>query len=196
MHHDGQKSPVSAAVKGKKVQCIGRTAEYTLAKPVLRFCGIGYLVGFLLAAEKGFDILNALGVGRGDHLGHFDDPVPLHLAEHILIVDPLEVIRKPFVPAGKQPEERRLTCALSAYETEHRFEFASGIEHTADCAHQKQLHDLMGIVADICAQEVMQRIGDALDAVPLKAVQVIPNGMILILMSSDRQRLADAFFMV
>ena len=37
----------------------------------------------------------------------------------------------------------------------------------------------------------MQRIGDALFAVPLKAVQVIPDGMILILMSSDRQRLAD-----
>ena len=43
MNHDGQKPPVSAAVKGKKVQCIGRTAEYTLAKPVLRFCGIGYM---------------------------------------------------------------------------------------------------------------------------------------------------------
>ena len=54
----------------------------------------------------------------------------------------------------------------------------------------------MGIVADICAQEVMQRIGDALCAVPLKAVQVIADGMILILMSSDRQRLADSFFMV
>ena len=122
--------------------------------------------------------------------------MPLHLAEHILIVDPFEIIRKPFVPAGKQPEERGLACTLSAYETEHRFEFASGIGHSADCAHQKQLHDLMGIVADICAQEVMQRIGDALYAVPLKAVQVIPNGMILILMCCYRQRLTDALFMV
>ena len=41
-------------------------------------------IGFLGSADKGLNILNAFDIGGGNHLGHFDNPMPLHLAVNIV----------------------------------------------------------------------------------------------------------------
>ncbi len=62
-------------------------------------------IGFLRPADKGLNILNALDIGGGNHLGHFDNPMPLHLAVNIVIINPFQVIGKPFVFDCQQSEE-------------------------------------------------------------------------------------------
>ena len=62
-------------------------------------------IGFLRPADKGLNILNALGIGGGNHLRHFDNPMPLHLAVNIVIINPFQVIGKPFVFDCQQSEE-------------------------------------------------------------------------------------------
>ena len=93
---------------------------------------VGNFIGFLLLAEKTLDLLDALGIGGGDHLRHFDDPVTLQLAVHVVIVQPPQVIREPLVLDRQQPEESRLSSTLTAYQTEHDFKFASRLEHPFD----------------------------------------------------------------
>ena len=87
VYHDGQEPTVAASVKGQKVHCIGRTAEHALPKSVCRMGFIRHFIGFFRPADKGLNILNALGVGCGNHFRHFDYPMPLHLAVNIVIVN-------------------------------------------------------------------------------------------------------------
>ena len=47
---------------------------------------------FLLLTEETLDFLDALGIGGGDHLRHFDDPVTLQLAVHVVIVQPPQIV--------------------------------------------------------------------------------------------------------
>ena len=53
---------------------------------------VGNFIGFLLFAEETLDLLDTLGIGSGDHLRHFNDPVPLQLAVHVVVVQPTQVI--------------------------------------------------------------------------------------------------------
>ena len=62
-------------------------------------------IGFPRSADKGLNILNAFGIGGGNHLGHFDNPMSLHLAINIVIINPFQVIGKPFVFDCQQSEE-------------------------------------------------------------------------------------------
>ena len=95
-------------------------------------------IGFLGSADKGLNILNAFDIGGGNHLGHFDNPMPLHLAVNIVIVNPFQVIGKPFVPDRQQPEEGGLSCTLSSDQTKHGFKLASRLEYPADCTQHEQ----------------------------------------------------------
>ena len=53
---------------------------------------VGDLIGLLLLAEEAFDLLDALGIGGGDHLRHFNDPVALQLSVHVVIVQPPQIV--------------------------------------------------------------------------------------------------------
>ena len=53
---------------------------------------VGNFIGFLLFAEKTLDFLDALGVGGGNHLRHFNDPVTLQLSVHVVIVQPPQIV--------------------------------------------------------------------------------------------------------
>ena len=53
---------------------------------------VGNFIGFLLLAEKALDFLDAFGIGGGNHLRHFNDPVTLQLAVHVVVVQPTQVI--------------------------------------------------------------------------------------------------------
>ena len=89
-------------------------------------------VGLFLSAEKGFDLLDAFRIGCGDHLGHLDDPVSLHFAVHILIVQPFQVVGEPVVPACQQAKKGGLARPLATHQAEHEFELAARLKHPAD----------------------------------------------------------------
>ena len=125
VYHDGQEPSVAASVKGQEVHRIGRTAEHALSEPVRWMGFIRHFIGFLGSADKGLNILNTFGIGGGNHFGHFDNPMSLHLAVNIVIVNSFQVIGKPLVFDCQQPEEGGLSCALSSDQTEHGFKLAS-----------------------------------------------------------------------
>ena len=105
MNHDQHKTAVAGAVKGQEVQRIGSAAEHTLPFSVSRVGFVWHFIGFLLATEKRFDFLNTLGIGGGNHLRHLNQPVSLHLAIHIFIVQFFQVIGKPVILNCQQPKE-------------------------------------------------------------------------------------------
>ena len=88
INRNGNESTVARAVTGQKILPIGRTSKDALAQTVGRMGLVGDFIGFLLLAEKALDFLDALGIGGGDHLRHFDDPVTLQFAVHIVVVQP------------------------------------------------------------------------------------------------------------
>ena len=180
VYHDGQEPSVAAPVKGQEVQSIGAAAEHALSQSVCRMGFIRHLIGFLCPADKGLNILNALGVGGGDHLGHFDNPMPLHLAVNIVIVNPFQVIGEPFVPDRQQPKEGGLARTLTAHQTEHHLKLAARLEHSANCSHHEQAQTFIGVLAVLCAEIAGEGIADALCAVPFQAVQVITDGVVLV----------------
>ena len=108
IHRDGDKAAVARAVTGQKILPIGRASKDALAQTVGRMGLVGDFIGFLLFAEKALDLLDALGIGGGDHLRHFNDPVALQFAVHVVIVQPPQVIREPFVLDRQQSEKAGL----------------------------------------------------------------------------------------
>jgi hypothetical protein len=61
---------------------------------------------------------------------------------------------------------------------------------------QKQLHYICVVRADLRSKEVMQSVLDVLDAVSLQLVQIVSDGVVLILMGNHCQCFAEAVFVV
>ena len=95
------------------------------------------LIDLLLTAQKRLDFLNALGIGSGDHLGHFNDPVTLQLTVHAFIVQLPQIIGEPLVLACQQPEEGGFSRALTTHQTEHDLKFAAGVKRPVNRAQQE-----------------------------------------------------------
>ena len=53
----------------------------------------------------------------------------LHLAEHIVVIDLLQVIGEPFIFAGQKAEEGRFAGSLSTYQAEHQFKLTARFEY-------------------------------------------------------------------
>ena len=180
VYHDGQKPSVAASVKGQEVHRIGAAAEHALPQPVRRVCFIRHLIGFLRPTDKGFNLFSALGVGGGDHFRHFNNPVSLHLAVNVVVVNPFQVIGKPLVHDRQQPEECGLARALSADQTEHDFKFTAGLEHSVDGSQHEQPQAFVAVLAVLHAEEPGQGVTDALRAVPFQIVQIVTDGVVLV----------------
>ena len=120
--------------------------------------------------------------------------MPLQLAVHIVIVQPPQVIREPFVLDCQQPEESGLSHTLTSHQTEHGLKFASRLEHALDGSQQKDLHGLASVLVLRSTEEVVQDVGDPFRAVPLQAVQVIPDRMITVLVGNDSDSRFDFLF--
>ena len=88
---------------------------------------IRHFIGFFRPADKGLNILNALGIGCGNHFRHFDNPMPLHFAIYIVIVNLFQVIGEPFIFDCQQTEESGLSCTLSTHKAEHNFKLTAGL---------------------------------------------------------------------
>ena len=167
IHRDGDKAAVACAVTGQKILPVGRASKDALAQTVGRMRFIGDFIGFLLLAEKALDLLDALGVGGGNHLRHFDDPVPLQLAIYVVIVQPPQVVREPLVLDCQQTEEGRLPHTLTSYQTEHGLKFTSRLEHSLDGSQQKDFHGFASVLVLRSTEEVVQDVGYPFRTVPL-----------------------------
>ena len=129
-------------------------------------CFVGDFIGFFLFAEKALDFLDALGIGGGDHLRHFNDPVTLQLAVHVVVVQPTQVIREPFILDRQPPEEGGLSCTLPAHQTEHGFKFTSRLEHALDGSQQEYLHGLASVLVLRSTEKMVQDVGYPFCSIP------------------------------
>ena len=103
------------------------------------------------------------------------------LAVHVIIVQLPQIIGKPLVPDCQQPEEGGFASPLTAYQTQHDFKLASGLKCPCNRPQHEQLQGFIGVIVHISSQKVPQTEADALSPVPCKAVQKIPDGVVLIL---------------
>lgn len=132
---DWQETPIPAAVMGQKIQLVGSACKDTLPRSIRRKVVIRYFVSILLAAEKRFDFFHVLGIARGNHLAHLDNPMPHHAAIDVFIVELSQIIREPLVISCEKTEEAGLPSALSASETKHHIELAPWLK---DACHSTQ----------------------------------------------------------
>lgn len=77
---------------GQEIQLVGGAGKDTLPRSIRRELVIRHFVSILLAAEKRFDFFHILGIDRGNHLAHLDNPMPHHAAIDVFIVELSQII--------------------------------------------------------------------------------------------------------
>ena len=189
-----EKATVAASVQRQKVHGIGGAGKHALPGPILRVFLIGNLIGVLLAAQEGFDFLNAPGVGGCQHLRHFNNPVSVEHPVQIVVRQLFDVIRKPAVIHGQQADECGLACALPAHQTQHGIEFAARMENPLNRAQQKDFEGFRCVRGFLYAQKFGQCVADALLTIPLQSQQNITDGVVVRLVCHNIQRALDVLF--
>ena len=71
------------------------------------------------------------------------------------------------------------------WQTEHDLKLAPRSEYPPDGSHQEQFQGFISVFVRIGSQKVMQGVTDALCAVPLQAVQVIPDWMVAVFIGNN-----------
>ena len=74
---------------------------------------------------------------------------------------------------------------MPAHQTEHGFKFTSRLEHPLDGSQQEYLHSFASVLVLHSTEEVVQNVGNPLCAIPLQAVQVVPDGVVAVLVGND-----------
>ena len=92
-----------------------------------------------MTADKGADLLDALGVTGGQHLRHLDDPVALQLGKHLVIIQLFQVIGEPLILYRQKAKEGGLSGSLTAHQTEQLLILGTRMEHPADGSQQEVL---------------------------------------------------------
>ena len=118
----------------------------------------------------------------------------LQLSVHVVIVQPPQVIRKPFILDCQQPEEGGLSRTLPAHQTEHGLKFASRLEHALNGSQQENLHGFASVFVLRSTEEVVQDVGYPLCSIPFQTVQIVPDGMIAVLVGNDADSRFDFLF--
>ena len=139
-----------------------------------------------MAADKGANFLDALGVAGGQHLRHLDDPVALQLGKHLVIIQLFQIIGEPLILYRQEAKESGLSGSLAAHQTEQLLILGAWMEYPADGSQQKVFEHFFHIVALIRPQKVMQAGAYPGYAVPNQAIQHILNGVIAIFVCYDR----------
>ena len=106
----------------------------------------------------------------------------MQLSVDVIIVQPPQVVGKPFVPYRQQPEKGGLARALTAHQTEHDLKLAAGSVCPVDRAQKKELQGFAGVGVRCGSQKVPQTEAYALRPVPYQTVQVVPYGVVAVLM--------------
>ena len=103
--------------------------------------------------------------------------MPGDLLEDAAALKAHQVVSEPLVLNGQESEEGGFADALTAHQRQHVLEFAAGLVNAPQRPDHKHLHALMGQLVLRRAEEVAQRAADALRAVPLQPLQVVPDGV-------------------
>lgn len=77
---------------GQKIQLVGSACKDTLSWTICRKLVIRHFVSIFLAAEKRFDFFHVLGIARGHHLTHLDNPMPHYPTIDVFIVELSQII--------------------------------------------------------------------------------------------------------
>ena len=118
----------------------------------------------------------------------------LQFAVHVVIVQPPQVIREPLILDRQQSKKGGLPRTLPAHQTEHGFKFTSRLEHPLDGSQQEDLHDFASVFVLRSTEKVVQDVSYPLCSIPFQAVQVIPDGVVAILVGNDADGGFDLLF--
>ena len=83
---------------------------------------------------------------------------------------------------------------MPAHQTEHGFKFASRLEHPLDGSQQEDLHGFASVFVLRSTEKVVQDVSYPLCSIPFQAVQVVPDGMIAVLVGNDADSRFDFLF--
>ena len=92
--------------------------------------------------------------------------MPLQLAIYVVIIQPPQVVREPFVLDRQQSEKAGLPRTLPAHQTEHGFKFTSRLEHPLDGSQQEYLHSFASVLVLRSTEEVVQDVGYPFCSIP------------------------------
>ena len=112
----------------------------------------------------------------------------------VFVIQLFQIVAEPFVPDGKQPEERRFPGALAADEEEHQFEFASGLKRPVDRAKHENPQAFLVEVGNIRTEKMMKSKPDARHSVPDKTGEIVTNRVILVFVRDDTDGFGDFLF--
>ena len=109
----------------------------------------------------------------------------LQLAVHVVIVQPPQVIREPLILDCQQSKKGGLPRTLPAHQTEHGFKFTSRLEHPLDGSQQENFHSFASVLVLRSTEKMVQDVGYPLCSIPFQAVQVVPDGVVMVLVGND-----------
>ena len=90
-----------------------------------------------------------------------------------------------FISGRCKPVSYTHLGSLTTNQTEHDLKLAPRSEYPPDGSHQEQFQGFISVFVRIGSQKVMQGITDALCAVPLQVVQVIPDRMVAVFIGNN-----------
>ena len=83
---------------------------------------------------------------------------------------------------------------MPAHQTEHGLKLTSRLEHALNGSQQEDLHGFASVLVLRSTEEVVQDMGYPFGPIPLQAVQVIPDGMITVLVGNNADGGFDLLF--
>ena len=81
---------------------------------------------------------------------------------------------------------------MTAHQTEHGLKFTSRLEHSLDGSQQENFHGFASVLVLRSTEKVVQDVGYPFRAIPLQTVQVVPDGVVTILVGNNAD--ADSIF--
>ena len=107
------------------------------------------------------------------------------IRDSVVIVQPTQIIREPLVLDRQQPEKAGLPRTLTAHQTEHGLKFAPRLEYPLDGSQQEDFHGFASVLVLRSTEKMVQDVGNPLVSIPLQAVQVVPDGVVAVLVGND-----------
>src|SRR5262245_51535785 len=120
-----------------------------------------------------------VGASHTAQLGGLDDPPPTQALDHLLAADvERQIVREPVVAYRERGEHGRFVGALfRVLEDNALIKFASRLSAPAHGRNQHQRAHRVGVLGILRTAVVAEPFVDALDAIPVQAVEIVPNGM-------------------
>ena len=83
---------------------------------------------------------------------------------------------------------------MPAHQTEHGFKFTSRLEHPLDGSQQEDLYGFASVFVLCSTEKVVQDVSYPLCSIPFQAVQVVPDGVVTVLVGNDADSGFDLLF--